>query len=259
VWPETHFALGIPYTVYDVMRGLAVGASLLLCIFLNRRKGIPVKKTLLIAAVCVPVSIGTARLLNAVEYGARWSNLNAEFLRNSGSSIYGALLACMATVVAMARLLGIPVWRILDTGAPAIAVGEGVSRVGCFAAGCCYGKPWNGPWAVVFPANSFTAIDQRYRGILDSSTSHSLAVHPVQLYGVLLMALLTAFLIRQILRPHRDGVVFFWLLIGYGAYRLATALFREEVLCSMVLFSTIFIVAGVLGLFWAKRPIASLW
>ena len=256
MWPETHFALGIPYTVYDVMRGLAVGASLLLCIFLNKRQGIPVKKTLLIAAVCVPVSIAAARLLNAVEYGAGWRNLNAEFLRNSGSSIYGALLACVATVFAMTRLLGIPAGRFLDAAAPAIAVGEGVSRVGCFAAGCCYGKSWNGPWAVIFPANSFTAIDQRYRGILDSSTSHSLAVHPVQLYGVLLMVLFTAFLIRQILQPHRDGVVFFWLLIGYGAYRLVIILFREEVLRSTVLFSIMFIVAGVLGLSWSKRPTA---
>lgn len=211
------------------------------------------RKTLLIAAVCVPISIGAARLLNATEYGATWTNVNTEFLRNPGSSIYGALVACVAAVVVMTRVMHIPTLRFLDAGAPAIAVGEGVSRIGCFSAGCCYGKPWNGPWAVVFPSNSFAAMDQRYRGILDSGSAHSLAVHPAQIYGVILMVLLTWGLIWRFQRPHSDGTVFWLLLIGYGAYRLAITPFRTEVLASMEAFSAVFIAAGFLGLLWSKR------
>lgn len=253
MWPEIHHIWSLTFTLYDVMRVAAIAASLAMCVRLNRRQGISAGKTLLIAAVSIPVSIGAARLLNAIEYGATWATVNTEFLRNPGSSIYGALVACVAGVVAMTRAMHIPTLRFLDAGAPAIAVGEGVSRIGCFTAGCCYGKPWNGPWAVSFPSNSFAAIDQRYRGMIDSGSAQSLAVHPVQIYGVILMTLLTWALIWRFRRPHADGAVFWLLLIGYGTYRLAITPFRTEVLTSMEVFSTVFIATGILGLLWSKR------
>jgi phosphatidylglycerol---prolipoprotein diacylglyceryl transferase len=257
VWPETHHFRGLTFTLYDVMRVLAVAISLVICLLLNLRQGISVQKTLLIASVCVPASIGAARLLNAIEYGATWANIYTEFLRNSGSSIYGALVTCIAVVAMMTRMMHISTLRFLDAGAPAMAAGEGVSRIGCFFAGCCYGKPWSGPWAVVFPPDSFAAIDQRYRGMLAAGSSHSLAVHPVQIYGVVLMALLTWGLIRKFLQPHTDGTIFWFLLIGYGTYRLAIIPFRTEVLTNMEIFSTLFIAAGILGLLWRNRATAT--
>jgi phosphatidylglycerol---prolipoprotein diacylglyceryl transferase len=254
MWPETHFIWGLPFTLYDVFRGVAVAAALVTCIVLNRRQGISPRKTLLLAAACVPLCIGAARLLNAVEFGANWSNLGAEFLRNSGSSVYGALIACMFLVVALTRILHVPSLRFLDAGAPALAIGEAVSRVGCFCAGCCYGETWNGPWSVVFPGESFAAMDQRYRGVLDGTRTDSLPVHPVQIYAVVLMGLLAWALIRRFGKAHRDGTLFFLFLIGYGTYRLAIAPFRVEALASMKLFSVIFIAAGILGMFRTERP-----
>ena len=44
----------------------------------------------------------------------------------------------------------LPAWQIADMGAPSIALGEAIGRWGCFAAGCCYGKPTDGPLAVTF-------------------------------------------------------------------------------------------------------------
>jgi prolipoprotein diacylglyceryltransferase len=114
---------------------------------------------------------------------------------------------------------------------------------------------WSGPWAVVFPSNSFAAMDQRYRGILAGGSAHSLAVHPVQIYGMILMTLLAWALIWRFQRPHADGTIIWLLLIGYGAYRLAITPFRTEVLMSMELFSVVFIAAGFVGLLWRTRTI----
>ncbi len=253
MWPEVHHFWSIPFTLYDVLRVAAIVSSLAICVFLNRTQKISASKTLLIALICVPVSVGAARLLNAIEYGATFASVNSEYLRNPGSSIYGALIACLIAVIAMTRLMHIPTLRFLDAGAPAMAIGEGVSRIGCFSAGCCYGKPWNGPWAVVFPPNSFAAMDQQSRGVLSGASLHSLAVHPVQLYGVMLMGLLTWFLIWRFKQPHPDGAIISLLLVGYGAYRLAIIPFRTEVLVSMKVFSLLFIAVGILGLLWTKR------
>ncbi|MGA2419031.1 MAG: prolipoprotein diacylglyceryl transferase family protein [Candidatus Acidiferrum sp.] len=253
MWPETHQIGPWAFTLYDLMRVTAIAASLTICLLLNRRQGISPRQTLLIAVLSVPLSVGAARLLNAAEYGATWANWNTEFLGNPGSSIYGALFACIGAVIALTHLLRISTLRFLDAGAPAMAVGEGVSRIGCFSAGCCYGKPWNGPWAVVFPSNSFAAIDQHYRGMLEGGSSHSLPVHPVQLYGVILMALLTWGLLWRFRRPHADGTIFCFFLIAYGVYRLAITPFRTEVLTSMEAFSAIFITVGIVGLLWLNR------
>jgi phosphatidylglycerol:prolipoprotein diacylglycerol transferase len=253
VWPEIHHIGHAQYTLYDVMRGVAIAVSLVLCVLLNRRQDIAIRKTLLIAALCVPVAISGARLLNAIEYGATWTSAGAEFVSNSGSSIYGALIACVLSVMTLTNVMHISTLRFLDAGAPAIAVGEALSRVGCFCAGCCYGETWNGAWSVVFPGDSFAAADQRRRGLLDSTITHSLPVHPVQIYGVILMVLLTWALIQRFHRPHHNGDIFFLLLIGYGAYRLAITPFRVEVLASMKLFSVVFITTGILGLIWNER------
>jgi phosphatidylglycerol:prolipoprotein diacylglycerol transferase len=253
VWPEIYRIWGVQFTLYDLMRGTAIAASLAMCLLLARRRGIPVRKTLLIAAACIPVSIAAARLLNAVEYGATWMNLGSEYVRNGGSSIYVALFACLAMVLGLTRFMQIPTLHFLDAGAPGIAMGEAISRIGCFCAGCCYGKAWNGPWAVVFPNNSFAAKDQRSRGLLESTSAHSLAVHPVQLYGVVIMGVVTWLLARRFLGEHQQGQIFFLLLIAYGTYRLAITPVRVEVLTSMEVFSVIFILAGVLGLAWSGR------
>jgi prolipoprotein diacylglyceryltransferase len=253
MWPEAHQLWGVQFTVYDVMRGAAVASALAVCVLLNLQQSISARKTLLIAAAVAPLSVLAARLLNAVEYGSVWGNLVKEFLRNPGSSIYGALIVCILLVLALTRVARISALRFLDAGAPGMAIGEAVSRIGCFSAGCCYGEKWNGPWAVVFPAESFAAQDQRARGILATTATQSLPVHPVQLYGVILMGLLTWVLVRQFRRPHRPGAIFLWLLISYGVYRLAITPFRMEVLVSMKVFSIIFIVTGLLGLIRNRR------
>jgi len=253
MWPETHHLVGLDFTLYDVMRGVAIVLSALLCMLLNRRQGIPVRVTLAIAVACAPIGIASARVLNCIEFGATWHDIGMAYSSNPGSSVYGALIGAIIAATGMTHLLGISTLKFIDAAAAPFALGEALSRIGCFCAGCCYGIPWHGLWAVIFPDDSFAAIDQRNRGLIDSSASHPLPVHPVQLYSALLMLLLTWGLVRRFGRPHHPGVVFFWLLIGYGAYRLAIAPFRMEALSSMKTFSLLFIAAGLAGLIYVQR------
>src|ERR1051325_1298126 len=106
----------LAFTAYDLMRGAAVAGSILLCLFLNHRQNISVQKTLLIAAICVPVAIAAARLLNALESSSFSLAWGAEFMRNSGSSIYGALIACIFSVLALTRAMHLSALAFLDAG-----------------------------------------------------------------------------------------------------------------------------------------------
>lgn len=251
MWPQRYQLGSFAFTAYDVMRVVAIAAATGLTIALNREQGIRPRVTLAIAVCCAPLAVLAAWLLDAIEYAPSLRAIDAELARG-GSSIYGALFATGLVVWILTAAWRIPTLRFLDAGAPALALGEGVSRIGCFLAGCCYGKPWDGPWAVTFPHGSYAIGDLWQRGAIDPFARHAPSMHPVQLYGVALMLLLTVLLIRRFRQPRAGGEVLFLFLIGYGAYRLAIVPFRVEALASMKVFSLVFIAAGVLGLLWSR-------
>jgi len=195
----------------------------------------------------VPAGIVGARLLDVLEYPWRYGSW-ATVLGPSGSSIYGALLLNLAITTAFLKTRGIGILRFLDAGGPAIALGEALSRVGCFLNGCCYGVPWNSRFAVRFPPESFIWREEQIRGAIGPSAAWSASVHPVQLYSSALSLVAFVLLLRRFLRPHRPGGVFFAALVYYGSLRLLVAPLREEVLPSMVAFSLGFIAVGIFGL-----------
>jgi len=114
-------------------------------------------------------------------------------------------------------------WTISDILAPGAALGQAIGRIGCFMAGCCYGKPTTYPWAVIF------------------HDPHSLAplgvpLHPTQLYHS--MACLIIFAILMVLRKYKSfaGQVFLWYLILHSTQRLLIERFRGD--CTAILFGT---------------------
>ncbi|MDD5207359.1 MAG: prolipoprotein diacylglyceryl transferase, partial [Desulfobacterales bacterium] len=62
----------------------------------------------------------------------------------------GGLVAVAGAMLFYSRRHGISFLRIGDLWTPGVALGQSLGRVGCFMAGCCYGKPLDAPWSVVF-------------------------------------------------------------------------------------------------------------
>jgi phosphatidylglycerol:prolipoprotein diacylglycerol transferase len=218
--------------------------ALALTLWLAKRDGMEPAVLGSLFAVSIPAAIMGARLLDSLEYWGEYRSL-ADLFGRHGSSIYGAFFAIFVVDLAFVRWKRLSMLRLLDAGAPAMAFGEAMSRVGCFLNGCCYGVPWQGPWAVTFPPESFAFRDQQRGGLLPPDAMRSLPVHPVQLYSLVLASLLGIWLMRRTLQPHADGSSFAGFLIGYGVLRLAMAPLRVEALASMKLFSVLFILTGV--------------
>jgi phosphatidylglycerol:prolipoprotein diacylglycerol transferase len=230
--------------------------ALVLTIRLNARQGIHTGTTLGAFWLGVPAGIVGAHVLDMLEYWGQHGGI-ADILGPSGSSIYGAFVVVVPVLWLYASSQGVSPLRFLDAGAPAMALGEAMTRVGCFLNGCCYGVPWSGPLAIVFPPESFAYRDQIARGLLPSGALHSLPVHPVQLYSAAVALAAFLLLLRMFLRPHREGAVFYAFLIFYGMLRLGMAPLRQEALQSMVAFSLGFIAVGTLGLLLARRVVTA--
>jgi phosphatidylglycerol:prolipoprotein diacylglycerol transferase len=154
--------------------------------------------------VIVFASILGARLLYVVFHREEMHRLlDIVALWSGGLTMYGGVLAAMGAVWVYLRRRDVPFLRMADVVAPSLALGLGLTRIGCFLNGCCYGKPTTGAWGVHFPADSY--VHRLFDGA---------AVHPTQLYssatGLVILAILLLW--DRVHRP--EGRVFaLWLLL----------------------------------------------
>src|SRR5262245_2571009 len=138
--------------------------------------------------VIIAALVGAKGLLFVVDFNHFTSSREEFFsLLRSGGVFYGGLIAASVTCIYQLRKHKLPLWQSGDLFAPGIALGYMVGRLGCLAAGCCYGRPTTVPWAVTFtdPAAA-----------LNVGTPLNQALHPTQLYesvaGLVIFLILVA-------------------------------------------------------------------
>lgn len=69
-----------------------------------------------------------------------------------GLSSMGGIAGGLVAAAVVSRTIGIANRDLLDALLPGVLVGFAIGRVGCFLAGCCYGRPTTVAWGIVFPA-----------------------------------------------------------------------------------------------------------
>lgn len=88
-----------------------------------------------------------------------WAN-RANILKNpemllvfgtGGFVFYGGILGAILTVIIYCKKYKISSAAMLDTIAPSIPLAHAFGRLGCLFAGCCHGREYHGPFAIVFP------------------------------------------------------------------------------------------------------------
>jgi len=131
----------------------------------------------------------------------------------SGLVWYGAAILGSLSVLWVIKRRRLELWRTLDAAGPAVALGYGLGRVGCFLVGDDFGYPTNLPWGVKFkyglPAPTTAEFMRREYGAEMApgvDPNELIAVHPTQLYETILGLLIAATGIWLIRRGTRPGV-----------------------------------------------------
>lgn len=214
---ETH--LYIP--TYGVFFALAVLVGWLIWVTLLRREGIPVQRAADVGFWSIIAGLVGAKLaLYLVEWRDYLADpsLFLETLRSAGV-VWGGVLAGLAVFIWGARRAGLPLGRLVDTGAVAVPVSQAIGRLGCFMAGCCWGKQCAAPIAVTFGSEAHA----------NTGVPEGVPLHPVQLYesaGTLLVAALTYLVYR---RPgRRPGLAVLTYLGLYSTLRFVVEFFRGD-------------------------------
>jgi phosphatidylglycerol:prolipoprotein diacylglycerol transferase len=132
-----------------------------------------------------------------------------------GLVFYGGLLLAIGVSLWYMRWHRLPIWKVADLISPLIALGLFFGRIGCFSAGCCYGKETSLPWGVVFKHP-------------DSLAPLNIPLHPAQLYDAANGLAIFFFLNWMEKRKTFDGQIFWLFLFLYAITRFFIETLRGD-------------------------------
>jgi phosphatidylglycerol:prolipoprotein diacylglycerol transferase len=159
----------------------------------------------------------------------------------------GGLIAVVLGMSWYIRRHHLSFWKIGDLCGPAAAIGASIGRIGCFMAGCCYGKPTDLKWGVVFTHHQ-------------SLAPLNISLHPTQAYHSLTDLIIFVVLMVLHARKKFEGQVFLWFLILHSVARLLIERFRGDDrglipgtdMSATQLVATLILIASVVMLFILK-------
>lgn len=221
MFPELFRIGSFPINTYGVFLALAFLSAILITVKLAARDGLPRERIYDLCLWMLLASlIGSKVLMLFTEPEYRANPLlliSLDFLR-SGGVFYGGLLGAVLVGYFLMKRYRLPWWKTADACAPGIALGNFMGRLGCFSAGCCWGKPTDLPWGV-----KFRELGHQITGV---PIDHYL--HPTQLYESFAMLIVFGFLLWWHKRKQFDGQVILLYGVLYSVIRFVIEFFRDD-------------------------------
>jgi phosphatidylglycerol:prolipoprotein diacylglycerol transferase len=221
VKPLLHFG---PFTIptYGLLLGFAIIMGTAVGIARSRRFGVPPQRFAELSLYAVfGALLGAKMVVFIVKYDfSRGFVPQLLALSRAGGAFLGGLLSALLIFIWYTRRNNLPTWSVGDAAAPGVALAQSIGRMGCFMAGCCYGRPTDVPWAIAF-TNPLSK--------LMAKTPLWTPLHPTQIYeagATLLIAVLL--LATEKLGRYFPGRTFWTYMMLYAIARLIIEQFRGD-------------------------------
>lgn len=128
--------------------------------------------------------------------------------------VYGGIIGGVLAALLYCRFKKLNFWDYFDIVLPSVAVAQGFGRIGCFLAGCCYGRETNSFFGI-----AFTHSDYAPNGV---------KLLPTQLFSAAGMFLIAGFLFWYAKKERKKGQVGALYLILYSIGRFIIEFFRDD-------------------------------
>lgn len=134
----------------------------------------------------------------------------------NGFVVYGGIITGILAPYIYARVKKLPFLKYLDTAIPSIPLAQGLGRIGCFLAGCCYGRPTDAWFGVVFP--------------VDGLAPAGVPLIPTQLFSSIGDFAIAAFLLWYTRKDkeRQEGLATGWYTALYAVGRFIIEFFRDD-------------------------------
>lgn len=156
------------------------------------------------------------RILYLWELGQPLFSLEALAIWEGGFSVQGAIVTCLSLVPLYLYYQKIPALKSIDRLIIYVPLLQSISRLGCFFAGCCYGKATYMPWHVIYTHP-------------ESLAPLNIPLHPTQLYSSALLFFIFCFLyINKDTLSRFQGSLLCLYLAGVGIERFIVDFLRDD-------------------------------
>ena len=218
MYPILFTCCGITVHTYGFFLALGVLAAIFMAKREAIRLGVDPEKIVDACFYVVVAAIVGSRLFYVATNPEAFISAPLEIFKiwNGGLVFYGGFIGAVAVVLVFFKVHHLPLGKCADITAVALPLGHFFGRIGCFFAGCCYGKACNLPWAITF-RNPESLAQPLY-----------VPLHPTQLYesGANLIVFLLLFTFRK--SKQYDGQLFWIYMAVYGINRSIIETFRAD-------------------------------
>ena len=220
------FSIG-PVTVHGY--GLMIAIGVLVALFTGeavaKKRGLNSDAVYPITFLCVIFGFLSAKVLFCIVEWKTFVVAPMSVLTGSGFVVYGGIIGGVLTAYLYCRFKKLSFLDYFDLILPCVAIAQGFGRIGCFLAGCCYGKETDS-WLGI----AFTTSTQAPNGI---------KLLPTQLFSAAGMFLIAAILFTFAAKvKHEKGQVGALYLILYSIGRFGIEFFRNDFRGTVGPFST---------------------
>lgn len=217
-----HFG-NIPVFSYGVMTALGFLFAIIWPTHLAKKEGLSAAKMEGLGLVIVVTAGIGSKLLTALDYpgfySGGWSHFFFDQMLGKGGVFYGGFIGATSCAFLYCRIVGLPGWQVADCVAPGLALAQGLGRIGCFLAGCCWGAPTHSPFGVTFTSDTAHQL---------TGVPLNVSIHPTQLYEAAVVLGVIPFLMwLRKSRPFYGAVLLFYMTY-YAVARFLIEFVRDD-------------------------------
>jgi phosphatidylglycerol:prolipoprotein diacylglycerol transferase len=205
---------------YGFMIGVGFLIALMIGCFRAKRLGLEDEAVIDIAILAGICGFAGAKVLYVIISFKDFIKSPMSVLGSSGFVVYGGIIAGVLAAAIYCKIKKLSFLQYFDLVMPEVAIAQGFGRLGCFLAGCCYGRATDAWFGVTFPSGSMAPS-----GVSLIPTQLFSAAGDFVIAAVLLVA---AGNMRKSGKQYFDGSVGCLYLVLYGIGRFIIEFFRND-------------------------------
>lgn len=249
MFPELFKIGGITIYSYGLMIALGIVCALCLALYRGKKKGFNAEVVTDLSFYAMIGGIIGAKVLYFITEAPSIINKPSVIfsMLTSGFVVYGAILGGVLGAYLYCRHRKLEFLKYFDLLVPSLALAQGIGRIGCLLAGCCYGKETNSVLGIVFKHSDYAP--------------NCVKIYPTQIFSSAGDFLIAAILIIYARKDRRQGKVAGLYMILYSIGRFFVEFLRDDPRGKIGSFSTsqficLFILVGGIILMYKDRIIA---